>query len=282
MAKNGYAKIFYDFVEATSMLDDAEIGRLTKAIVKYARGDESVESELIGNERFLFPMFKLQIDRDAEKAEESASKNRDNGLKGGRPRKSEKPNAILENPNNPVGFSETQKTHEKEKEKENDYEKEKDNLDHHQECACEETVPEVPFDQMDATNAPDNDTARVCKAYQNQIGQIPGGRAWELLCSYIADIGADAVVVGIEETNIAQPSNGWQYLKKLLDGFAERGVHDADSARAAVNDHKSAVRNARSAPMTAEAPKRNNYQQHTYTDSDFEFFDPSEIYGGAG
>lgn len=59
-----YIKLFFDWIEATSTLTDDEKGRLVDALVLYAR--EGVEPQLTGNERFVFPVFRLQMDRDLE------------------------------------------------------------------------------------------------------------------------------------------------------------------------------------------------------------------------
>lgn len=58
-----YVKVFYDWIEQTEMLSDAERGRLINAIVIYARAGEV--TELSGNERFVFGTFRSAIDRDA-------------------------------------------------------------------------------------------------------------------------------------------------------------------------------------------------------------------------
>ena len=57
-----YVPIFLDWVEQTQELNDQERGRLINALVLYARGDEW-EKVIRGNERYVFPAFKAQIDR---------------------------------------------------------------------------------------------------------------------------------------------------------------------------------------------------------------------------
>lgn len=52
-----------DFCAMTSELTLEELGRLIRAINAYLKGEEY---ELIGSERFLFPVFKVQIDRENE------------------------------------------------------------------------------------------------------------------------------------------------------------------------------------------------------------------------
>lgn len=58
-----YVPIFYDWIEATQELNAQEKGRLIDAIVKYARGDGDWEDQIKGNERYAFPVFRLQVDR---------------------------------------------------------------------------------------------------------------------------------------------------------------------------------------------------------------------------
>ena len=64
----GYVPVFHDWLEVTEELNAEEKGRLIDAIVLYARGDD-YSGRIQGNERFLFPAFKQQIDRSAEISE---------------------------------------------------------------------------------------------------------------------------------------------------------------------------------------------------------------------
>lgn len=73
-----YIKAFFDWVEQTEALSDAERGRLFVAILEYGRTGEVPELE--GNERFLFPVFKAQLDRE----ENTASVRSKSGAKGGK------------------------------------------------------------------------------------------------------------------------------------------------------------------------------------------------------
>lgn len=122
MTDIAYVKVFLDWTEATRKLKDAEKGRLIDAMVAYAKGEEN-EDQLQGNEAYVFPMFKLQIDRDRQEYEALVKRQRDNGSKGGRPKKA---NGLEENPKNPLVFSKTQKSQDKEEDKEKEEEKDKD------------------------------------------------------------------------------------------------------------------------------------------------------------
>lgn len=57
-----YVPIFYDWIEATQELNDQEKGRLIDAVVLYARGGDW-QDRIKGNERYAFPVFRLQVDR---------------------------------------------------------------------------------------------------------------------------------------------------------------------------------------------------------------------------
>lgn len=86
-----HMKLYFDFDQKTSRLNDEEKGRLLLAMLRYAK--DGTEEELTGNEQFLFPIFKMMIDEDITAYDAKVS----NGSKGGRPVKDEKPNEAEEN-----------------------------------------------------------------------------------------------------------------------------------------------------------------------------------------
>lgn len=89
-----HLKVYFSFEEDTNALNDGERGRLLLAMVRYAK--DGTEITLTGNERFLFPVFKAQIDRDIETYNTKVT----NGSKGGRPKtedNSEEPNKTENN-----------------------------------------------------------------------------------------------------------------------------------------------------------------------------------------
>lgn len=103
-----YVKAYYDWIEQTAALSDAERGRLFIAVLEYARS--GLEPKLDGRESILFPVFRATIDRDNKIAKTNAQ----NGALGGR--------------GNKATESETKPTQEKrhktqEKDKDKDYDK---------------------------------------------------------------------------------------------------------------------------------------------------------------
>lgn len=100
-----YFCAYHSYLEAVEPLSEAERGRLFTACLEYSR--TGAEPELRGNERFVFPTIKAQIDRDNGRYAVQVAANADNGRKGGRPKKA---NKTENNRNNPMGFEETEKS----------------------------------------------------------------------------------------------------------------------------------------------------------------------------
>lgn len=118
-----YIMLYFDFIEDTQYLTDAERGRLVMAMLEYGRDGAAPEGTLTGNERVLFPVYRNQIDRDALAYDARVLRNAANGKKGGRPRKR------LDDENdeiNPLGFPESEKRQDKDKYKDKEKDKYKD------------------------------------------------------------------------------------------------------------------------------------------------------------
>ena len=121
MAKE-YVPIFFDWMEVTEELNAQEKGRLIDAIVTYAQGGDWQE-QIKGNERYLFPAFKKQIDRSNEISETKAN----NGTRGGKQTQANvsKPKQTEANVSKPKQTQAKPSEEEKEEEKEEEYIKEK-------------------------------------------------------------------------------------------------------------------------------------------------------------
>lgn len=71
-----YVAAYYSYLELMEELSDAECGRLFKACLTY--GKTGAAPDLRGNERFVWPGIRSQIDRDAEKYKMRCEQNRNN------------------------------------------------------------------------------------------------------------------------------------------------------------------------------------------------------------
>ena len=74
-----YVPVFLDWIEVTGELNDQEKGRLIDAMVMYSRGGDW-QDRIKGNERYLFPAFRQQIER----ARTMSEKRSDAGATGGK------------------------------------------------------------------------------------------------------------------------------------------------------------------------------------------------------
>lgn len=119
-----YFCCYHSYLEAMEQLNDTERGRLFTACLIYSKTGEA--PELRGNERFVFPAFRSQIDRDNASYEEMCRKQSEN-IKKRWNKTAEKaipPNTAVYQriPND------TNDTNTKEKEKEKEKAKTKENL----------------------------------------------------------------------------------------------------------------------------------------------------------
>lgn len=118
MAGMNYVCLYVSYLESLAPFSDEEIGRMVRAMLIYTATGEIPLFD--GNERFIWPTLKAQIDRDEAAYQERCEKNRANGAKGGRPKNQ---SVITETEwfsEKPKKAKEKEKEKEKEKKKEND------------------------------------------------------------------------------------------------------------------------------------------------------------------
>lgn len=96
--------IYHEYREPLKLLTDEQRGQLLMALIDYS--ESGVVPELDGISMMAFSFIQSQMDRDSKKYENRCSSNRENGKKGGRPKKE---NDSEEKPKNPLGFEETEK-----------------------------------------------------------------------------------------------------------------------------------------------------------------------------
>ena len=192
-----YMKVFTDFRLALEPLGDAERGRLFMAMLEYA--ESGTEPDFRGNERFVWPMAKLQLDR----TEKEYRKQVENGRKGGRPSKTkanqEEPKETHQNPKKPT---KTQRNQDKEKDKEKD----KENI----------SPPHTP--PLGGWGVPDGPLLSALKAFEEMRKRVKKPmtqRARELLLGNLKKLSSDEG----EQVKILEQSilKGWQDVYPLHD-----------------------------------------------------------------
>ena len=96
---NEYVKLWLSYEAYFQPLSDAEVGRLARAMLQFK--SHGVEPVFSGNERFVWPAIKRDLEQAISARESFLEKQRENGKKGGRPKSTQ---AFSEKP------TETQKT----------------------------------------------------------------------------------------------------------------------------------------------------------------------------
>lgn len=118
MAGMNYVCLYTSYLESLAPFSDDEIGRMVRAMLTYAATGETPLFD--GNERFIWPTLKAQIDRDEAAYQERCEKNRANGAKGGRPKNQTVITETERFSEKPKKAKEKEKEKEKEKKKENE------------------------------------------------------------------------------------------------------------------------------------------------------------------
>ncbi len=113
--KKEYIQLWLNYTALFEPYSDGEVGRLVLAMMQYKLS--GVEPGFTGNERYVWPAIKQDIDTATAKQAELTEKNRKNGVRGGRPAKEPEPTGLQKNPENPLGFLETPKAKIKKKTK---------------------------------------------------------------------------------------------------------------------------------------------------------------------
>lgn len=184
-----YICLYHSYLDAIQALGDAERGRLLTAMLEYSISGAA--PQLGGNERYIFPMVKAQIDRDREKYEEKCRANSEKGKLGGRPKKAEKAAA----------FFESQKSQDKGK-----------------------GEGEGKEEAANAANAREAVLSSVLSHYQDCITPTPPSTVAQLLIAYTDELGADVVIHAIDEA-VNQRKLTWSYIQAILQRYSREGLN---------------------------------------------------------
>jgi hypothetical protein len=106
MAENKKSFLLYvDLIHTLKQLPDDKAGQLFKHILSYVNDENPVTDDMILN--IAFEPIKQQLKRDLKKYESICDRNKNNGLKGGRPKtehnptEPKKPSGLITNPDEP-------------------------------------------------------------------------------------------------------------------------------------------------------------------------------------
>lgn len=225
-----YYPLYFNWIEDTQELNDQEKGRLIDSIVLYARGDDW-HDRIKGNERYVFPIYRNQLDRARRLSEVRAEA----GAKGGNQNQARN-SKEKQNEANRSKQKQTEASDSKVKQSENDSskipnikEEDKDKEKDKEKDIYEEEEEEVAHARERLI---DPDWKKVAEAYQREIGMLPMGTALDVLISYVDDLGGDVVCKAIEITNQKTPDNPHQFLVAILKNFEKNGIDSREKAEA--------------------------------------------------
>lgn len=227
-----YFCAYHSYLENMELLNSEERGRLFTALLEYSKDGTLIP--LTGNERFVFPGIRSQIDRDKAQWEQIDNVKTANGRKGGRPKKVEtkKANGLDENLKNQQVISVSKKSLEKEKKK--DKEKDKDNI-------------------SSSTATAENDISACVQAYEQNIGPIARA-AFDDISRQLTDLPADLICEAIGEAALNN-KRSWNYVKAILKRCREQNILSVDAYRAEKENHAAAAA-ARATPAARPQSKQ--------------------------
>lgn len=229
-----YFCAYHSYLENMELLNSEERGRLFTALLEYSKDGTLIP--LTGNERFVFPGIRSQIDRDKAQWEQIDNVKTANGRKGGRPKKAEteKANGLDENLKNQQVISVSKKSLEKEKKKDKEKDKDKDNI-------------------SSSTATAENDISACVQAYEQNIGPIARA-AFDDISRQLADLPADLICEAIGEAALNN-KRSWNYVKAILKRCREQNILSVDAYRAEKENH-AAAEAARTAPAARPQSKQ--------------------------
>lgn len=223
-----YFCAYHSYLESIELLNWEERGRLFTALLEYSKDGTLIP--LPGNERFVFPSIRSQIDRDKAQWEQIDIVKTANGRKGGRPRKAEteKANGLDENLKNQQVISVSKKSLEKEKKKD------KDNI-------------------SSSTATAESDISACVQAYEQNIGPIARA-AFDDISRQLTDLPADLICEAIGEAALNN-KRSWNYVKAILKRCREQNILSVDAYRAEKENHAAAAA-VRAAPAARSQSKQ--------------------------
>lgn len=193
-----YLKLFYDQIDALDAYSDEEVGRLIRGAVCYAR--DGIQPSFDGNERFIWPTFKVSIDRSNAEYDNLCKTRQECGRAGGRPKKAKGSSENQKVLKKPKGYFENPK-------KLREEEEEDEEEDHHQE------------DNVDSGGGGD---------YVNSY--ISGVNNAEL--AHYLKIFPDDVICHAADEAFANGRPIWAYTRAIFDRYERQNIRTLDEAKA--------------------------------------------------
>lgn len=185
--KKEYVKLWLSYESYFEAFSDVEVGRLVRAMMKYRASRE--EPKFNGNERFIWPAIRRDIDESLQAQESTSAARSEAGKQGGRP-KAKKANA----------FGESKKSY---------------GQGQGQGQGHKETSPDG--------DAKKSALATVMDCYLGKVNPNASPDSLDELKGYVEQMGADCCIRAI---NIAldEKKTNWSYIRGILRSKLSQGV----------------------------------------------------------
>ena len=211
--------VYHSYLQSLEPLNDSERGRLFTAMLSYSITGK--QPELRGNERFVFPAFAAQMDRDKQKYAEKCEKNRRNAQK--------RTDAAAGARRRFAAFDAKDKDMEKDKEKDREKDREKDNDNLFP--AEADAAGEPSFEEGTSSSPADDSLALIAEAYEKSIGMMPRHVA-EQAASFLAEGLEPGLIARAIELAAENNVRKWSYAAAILRDCGKRGVRSAEELEA--------------------------------------------------
>lgn len=243
--KNIYVPLWLAYGQYFSTYTDEQVGRLTRAMMAYR--ETGAEPEFEGDEKYIWPAIRRDIDNLKRTMKERSRQNSINGAKGGRPKMSDEPKEserfsekakkANENENENVSEIVSEKEMENETGNETEREKKKKEMDSSPKTAAAACLPAPPAQdsQGQAEGGPASfgkSIAVLSEYFEENCGQKRTSVLAKAFRKSLLDGASEALVrAAIDDTAASVPDKPARYLCKLLENLREEKVRDVEGFR---------------------------------------------------
>lgn len=237
--------ILFTSLKLLNILNDTEFRRVVNAMAAYVESGTEPDG-LKPIEQLAFESQREALDGNIQAYQKTATANRENGKKGGRPRKAIKTDGFSEKPTETDGFldcriSAGEKPTETHKNQELI-------IKNYTDTKVSDTTTVVV-----TQSSADADLARIVQQYEASIGTFPQS-ALDKLQGWREVFGTEMILLAIDRAAEAN-KRSWAYINGILANWQREGVRTVGDAAASDENHKRPTGRCSSPRQPAESTR---------------------------